>query len=84
VTFGDSLTVESIPTDLCESELLGEVIAKRVSVVQCSNWFLDSVVWNFYKIFNHNQRGIINLYTNDSIGVTDLSTTKPPRNVKKL
>ena len=32
-TLCDSLSVQSIPTDFSESELLGNVIAKRVSVI---------------------------------------------------
>ena len=84
VTLCHSLTIKSIPTDLCESELLGKVVADRVSIIKCPYRLSDVCVWNFYKIFSHNKRGIINLYTNDSMRVTDLSTTKPPRNVKSL
>ena len=54
VTFGDSLSVQSIPTDFSESELLGNVIAKRVSVVQCSYWFFNVCVRDFNEICNHN------------------------------
>ena len=84
VTLCHSLTVKSIPTDLCESKFLCKVIADRVSIIKCPYRLSDVCVWNFYKIFSHNKRGIINLYTNDSMRVTDLSTTKPPRNVKSL
>ena len=34
VTLYDSLSVESVPADLCESELLGEVVADRVSIIK--------------------------------------------------